>query len=186
MTGRVRAYLGASLDGRIAGEDDDLDWLMAEPGRRAATPVPVGPDPSLEFEEFMAGVGAMLMGRRTYDVVTGSGEWHYGDTPVLVATNRPVAAERASVRPARGDAHELVGLARDVAGDRDVYVDGGSLVRSVLTAGLLDELVLTIVPTAVGGGIGLFDGLSDVVHWDVVRLATYADRMVQVTLVPHP
>ena len=82
---QVCVYIASSLDGFIAGEDDDPSWLptdvdpsMSEPG-------------ALGYEQFMEGVGALLMGRRTYDVVRSFGvEWPYGERPVLVATGRPL------------------------------------------------------------------------------------------------
>ena len=84
-TSRVRVYLGCSFDGFIAGPNDDLSFLHA--------PAPEGsPDPAdsdaLGFEDFMAQVGAMLMGRKTYEIVAAMGVWPYGVTPVLVATHR--------------------------------------------------------------------------------------------------
>src|SRR5690606_31242204 len=102
---------------------------------------------------------SMLMGRRTFDVVRGfGGAWPYGATPMLVATTRPLDVERASVRAVQGTIEAMVAEARRVAGARDVYVDGGTLVRATLAAGLLDELTLTIVPVVLGAGIPLFGG----------------------------
>lgn len=152
--GRVRAYLGCSIDGRIAGPGDDLGFLHAEPPPPAATD-------ALVFEAFLAQVGALLMGRRTYDVLAGLGvAWPYGDRPVLVATRRPLVAVAPSVRAVRGDIAAMVASARSEAGALDVYLDGGDLVRQALAAGLLDELVLTMLPLALGAGVSLWDGLA--------------------------
>lgn len=147
MTNRVRAFLATSLDGFIAGPNDELDWLPGHEGDGAED----------TFTPFFAEIGAMLMGRRTFDVVSGfGGEWFYGDKPILVATSRPLEAAQQSVKPVHGTIAEMVEEARRVAGDRDVYLDGGTLFRSALDAGLVDELTLTIVPTILGQGIPLF------------------------------
>lgn len=148
---RVRAFLAMSLDGFIAGPNDELDWL---PGH--------GDGESEDtFGPFFAEIGAMLMGRRTFDVVSGfEGEWPYGDTPVLVASSRPIASERPSVRRVQGSVHEMVAEARVVAGARDVYLDGGALFRSAVEAELVDELTLTLIPVVLGGGISLFEGVG--------------------------
>jgi len=99
------------------------------------------------------------MGRRTFDVVSQfEGEWPYGDTPILVATRRPLAAKRASVRGVQGDIPWLLAEAKSLAAGRDVYVDGGQLVLSTLNAGLLDELTLSVVPILLGEGISVFGG----------------------------
>lgn len=185
MAGRVRAYLGMSLDGRIAGPDDDLDWLTAPRPRQAVLPVPAAPGSFLTYEDFMADVGAMLMGRRTYDVVAGFDEWPYGDLPVVVATHRSVEHGAVTVSSVAGPPPDLVAAAREVADGGDVYVDGGQLVMQLLDAGLLDELVTTILPTVRGTGVGLFDGLAAAHDLDLTGVATDDGGSVQLRWVPH-
>jgi dihydrofolate reductase len=143
---RIRAFLATSLDGYIAGPDDALDWLP-------------GPDTSVEdtFSPFLGQIGAMLMGRRTFDVVDGfPGEWPYGDLPILVATNRDLATSRPTVRRVTGPIAAMVDAARQAAGDRDVYLDGGALFRSAFDADRVDELTVTVVPVVLGGGVPLW------------------------------
>ena len=155
---RVRVFVGASLDGFIAGPNDELDWLSggSSEGQSAGQPEP--PD---TFREFMTQIGTVLMGRRTYDIVCGmKGPWPYGDTPMLIATNRELSAKRASVRAGRGSIAELVAEAKRIAGDRDVYVDGGQMIRAALDAGLVDEITVTVVPIVIGAGIPLFAGVT--------------------------
>jgi len=179
-TSRVRVYMACSLDGFIAGPDDDLSFLhAAEPESEAA------PSGALEFADFMSQVGALLMGRRTHDVVAGLGVWSYGDTPVLVATHRALEPAAPTVRAVSGDIGSLIAQARDAAGDRDVYLDGGDLIRQALDAGLVDELCITFVPILLGGGgIRLFDGLAASTRLELVghhRLGS----MVQITARPR-
>ena len=78
--GRTRVFIASSLDGFIAGPEDDLSWL----------PAVLDPSPdAISFSSFMKEIGAMLMGRRTYDMVAGfDGPWPYGAVPVSVATHR--------------------------------------------------------------------------------------------------
>jgi len=149
MAARIRVFIASSLDGFIAGPDDELDWLSA----------PAGTEDT--FTPFMAETGALLMGRRTYDVVEGfDGAWPYGDTPVLVATRRPLSPAQPSVRAVTGTIEELVEQARAAAGDKDVYLDGGALIRSALDADLVDELTVTVIPMILGAGIPLFAGAA--------------------------
>ena len=143
---RVRAFFATSLDGMIAGAGDALDWL---PGH--------GEGAEDTFTPFFAEVGAMLMGRRTFDVVSAmEGEWFYGDTPILVATSRALETSIPSVRPVHGPIEAMVEEARKAAGGRDVYLDGGALFRSALEAELIDEITMTLVPVVLGEGIRLF------------------------------
>jgi dihydrofolate reductase len=147
---RSLVFIASSLDGFIAGPNDELDWLAGGKG-----------EPEDTFTPFMAHIGAMLMGRRTFDVVRGfGGSWPYGETPVLVATHRPLTSTQPTVRAVRGTVAELIDEAKAVAGERDVYVDGGALIRSALDAELIDEMTVTMIPIVLGEGIPLFAGAS--------------------------
>lgn len=153
MPGRLKVFIATSLDGFIAGPGDDLSWLPA--------PEPESPAGDFGYGAFMAGIGALLMGRRTYDVVAGfEGEWPYGDRPVLVPTHRPLTPKVPTVRAVSGEIGALVSAAHAAAGERDVYIDGGELIRQALQASLVDELTVTVIPIALGAGVPLFAGLK--------------------------
>ena len=181
MGGRVRVYLACSLDGFIAGPDDSLEWLHA-PGPEGAPPASSG---ALTFEGFMGQVGAMLMGRRTHDVVAGMGMWPYGETPVLVPTHRPLEPASPTVQAVSGDLPALVAQAQALAGERDVYLDGGQLTRDALDAGLVDELTLTLVPVLLGGGVSLFGGLKGTTWLEFVGHHDLGMGMVQLSARPR-
>jgi dihydrofolate reductase len=174
--GRVRIYLGCSLDGCIAGPEHDLAFLHEQ------TPDP-GAAGGLGFEAFLAEIGALLMGRRTYQVPLDYDAWFYGDRPVLVATHHPLppAPKGGIARAVHGPIEALVAEAKAAAGDGDVYLDGGDVVRQALDAGLVDDLCLTFLPVILGRGIRLWDGLqhrNDLVFDPPV---THGGRMIQVT-----
>lgn len=149
MAGRVRVFIACSLDGFIAGAEDDLSWLPE-------------PDPQEDYgyAAFIAETGAILMGRGTYDAVAAFPEWPYGETPVLVATSRPLTPAAPTVKAVKGTPARMLAGARRRAGELDVYLDGGALIRSFLDAGLVDELVVTIVPVILGAGGPLFAGAA--------------------------
>lgn len=175
MAARVRVFIACSLDGFIAGPDDDLSWL----------PTPVGED-DYGYGAFIAEVGALLMGRRTHDVVAGfPGDWPYGERPVLVATTRPLPPARATTRAVAGPIEELVRLAREAAGERDVYLDGGNLIRQALDAGLVDELTVTLVPVVLGEGLPLFAGTKQRHALERVEVRSASGGLVQLTYRPR-
>lgn len=170
--------MACSFDGFIAGPDHGIDWLNADHSAPGDLPES---DDALGFHAFMDQVGAMLMGRATYDLVEGFGQWHYGETPVVVATRRPLKPISPTIQTAQGDIRELVGLAKGLAGDKDVYLDGGDLVRQALNAGLVDEITATFIPILLGDGIRLFDGLVSRTALQFVGHASHGGGMLQVT-----
>ena len=142
-------FIASSLDGFIAGPDDELDWLDF-------------PDAEDTFTPFFSQVGALLMGRRTYDVVSAfDGPWPYAGTPVLVATRRPLPDTEPTVRAVTGTIDRMVADAKQEAGERDVYLDGGELVRQALDGGLVDEMTVTMIPVVLGAGRPLFAGVGN-------------------------
>lgn len=180
MSGRIRGYIATSVDGFIAGPDDELDWL-GNPLPDAELPAGV-----IGFEAFMNECGAMVMGRRTYDVVTGMGpQWFYGDLPVLVPTHRPLQSAVPSVRAVSGSIEDILNEALSVAGGKDVYVDGGATIRAALDAGRVDELVVTVVPVLLGRGKPLFSGLTRRHSLTFESHRDYGRGMVQLVLRPQ-
>ena len=166
MPGPVHVFIACSLDGFIAGVGDDLSWLPGSGGDDASSEPDRAPEADAAddhgFGAFFERVGALLMGRRTYDVVRGfEGDWFYGDKPVLVATSRPLGEPAApTVRAVSGSPAELLDVAHEAAGEGIVYVDGGVLIRSFLDAGLIDEMTVSIIPVILGAGIQLFAGAA--------------------------
>ena len=170
---KVRVLVACSLDGFIAGPNDELDWLQAANGTEDT------------FTPFFKQIGAMLMGRRTYDVVCKSEEdWSYGDTPFLVATNRPLQTTKPSVQSARGTIGELVARAKTMAGDRDIYLDGGNLIRQALDAGLVDEVTVTLFPVILGDGIPLFAGTRGIHRLELLRHRAIGSGILELVYKP--
>lgn len=171
----LRAFFAQSLDGFLAGEDDDLSWL----------PQPSDATGDAGFGAFLEQTGALLMGRRTYDIVRGfEGPWPYGDRPVLVATTRPLPPGPPSVRGRAASIAELVAEARTLAGGRDVYLDGGGLLRQAIEAGLLDELTVTIVPIVLGRGLPALAGAQARCSLALCRSQPLHSGMIQLTYRP--
>lgn len=183
MSGRVRVYLGCSLDGCIAGPDHDISFL---------TDYEAPPDcdwgGGLAFDAFLDEIGAILMGRRTYQVLVDFDAWQYRDVPVLVATHRPLppAPQGGTAWAVAGPIEELIEQAKATAAGKDVYLDGGNLVRQGLDAGLVDELCLTFLPVVLGQGIRLWEGLQRRQDLTFDPPTTFGNGMIQVTARARP
>lgn len=165
MSTRTQYYVAASLDGYIAEKDDDLAWLTRYDDSDAVTSDEPG-----SYERFYADVGALVMGARTYDVMVGGlvETWPYTDRPTFVYAHRerPIM-DGADVRFVEGEVGERHDEMLAAAGDRHLWVvGGGALASQYLEAGLLDDVLLTVVPVWLGDGIPLFTGR----HVDPLRL----------------
>ena len=148
---RVSIFVGTSVDGFLARLDGALDFLSAGETEGAPT----------GFEEFLASVDAIVMGRNTWDVVLPMPAWPYGATPVFVLSHRdlPATPAGAAVERISGEPREVV-AALGARGFRHLYVDGGATIQAFLRAGLVGNLTVTSVPVLIGSGIALFGRLD--------------------------
>lgn len=185
--GRVRVYTACSLDGYIADPHDGLDWLTQPRAHRA--PLAGGnwaerPADALDYADFMRDVGCLLMGRRTYDAVARFDDWPYADMPVIVATSHQLEGAPAAVTTASAPIRNLIAEARDAAGGKDVYLDGGNLIRQALDADQIDQLIVTQMPTVLGRGHALFAGADHPRELTVTDVLKFEGGMVQLHLTP--
>jgi dihydrofolate reductase len=177
---RTSVFIGTSLDGFIARPDDAIDWLEdVEPTD--------DPDEDFGWSDFWPTVDA-LMGRRTWEVLTGFDEWPYGDTPVWVLTTHPddvSAPPGASVRTVAGPPAEVLDtMAADGIGH--VYVDGGETIQQFLRARLVDRMVITTLPVLIGEGIPLFGPSDGDVALRLEAVRQWPNSMVQRTYAVVP
>ena len=189
--GKVVAAITTSVDGYVAGPDDGPGKGLGEGGERLHYWVfggpwsygeePTGEEPTGEdaewLREAMAGLGAVVGGRWTYE----AGE-HWGDEnpwglPFFIVTHRPEEQPEGDDFVFVDGVEEAVALAKDAAGEKDVSVMGGAdTIRQALEAGLVDQLTIIVAPVILGGGKRLFEGFTkdvDLEHRGV-RQSQYA------------
>jgi dihydrofolate reductase len=162
--GKTQYYCAASLDGYIADADDGIAWLTGYEGTfEGAESTPMGEGGS--YERFYEGVGVLVSGSTTYEFVLGhmgeGGEWPYRGKPCWVLSSRDLPVpegEGVDVRIVQADVADIYDDMIDAAGERALWVVGGGNVASQFAdAGLLDEVILTVVPVVLGEGKPLFD-----------------------------
>lgn len=161
-------FVGTSLDGYLARPDGALDFLP-----------PGGGEPH-GYEEFMATVDAIVIGRNTYEAVLAFDEWPYGRKPVVVLSHRRLshAPEGAVVERRSGDPEAVLAeLGR--RGHRHVYVDGGVTIQGFLRAGVIQRLVITRVPVLIGAGVPLFGALPADLRLQHIATRTFPSGLVQ-------
>ena len=146
----VSVFVGTSVDGFIARPNGDLDFL------------PAGGGESHGYDEFMASVDALVIGRKTFETVLNFAVWPYGNKRVVVLSSRPVdlsAARGAVLEQMAGPPAEIVSKLA-ASGAHNLYVDGGITIQGFLHAGLVERLIITRAPVLIGDGIRLFGALT--------------------------
>jgi dihydrofolate reductase len=166
MTASV--FIGISIDGFIARRNGDLDWL------------PEDDDPH-GYDEFMASVDALVIGRNTFEKVMSFEAWPYGEKRVVVLSSRPVdlsVVRNGVVKQMSGSPAEIVSQLA-ATGAHHLYIDGGITIQGFLRAGLIHRLIITRVPVLIGDGIPLFGSLPRDIRLRHVATRQYASGLVQ-------
>ncbi|HEX5251659.1 MAG TPA: dihydrofolate reductase family protein [Gaiellales bacterium] len=151
-TGKVVVNRSMSLDGFIAGPGHDMDWGGG--GRRLGEFV--APE---DMAEIAAATGAMLIGRRTWEVGDEMEAEEPGTTdypfagPFFLLTHRPLDPPNPDVTILSGDIGDAVATALDAAGDKNLEILGADVAGQALGRGLVDEILVYVVPVVLGDGI---------------------------------
>lgn len=185
----VLTALSTSLDGFIAGADDTREQPLGVGGDRLFKWLFDGDTPSRHapglnmssvsakfFDEGVDRVGAAITGRRTYDISeeAWAGNGPMPGTPLFVVTHEvpdPLPASDPPYTFVTDGFDRAIQQATDAAAGKDVFLQGASLVQQALRAGLMDELIISLVPVVLGRGVRLLDGLEpESVELDLVRV----------------
>jgi dihydrofolate reductase len=151
MSGKVVVNRCMSLDGYIAGPGDLMDWGDGRPLADFVAPE--------DFAAVAAATGAMLVGRRTWDVgermkVEDPDSIDYPFTgPMFLLTHRPLDPPAPGVTVLAGDIREAVATASAAAGEKDLEILGADVARQCLEEGLVDEVLVYLLPVLLGGGV---------------------------------
>jgi dihydrofolate reductase len=166
---RASVFVGTSLDGFIARRNGDFDFL------------PEGGGEPHGYDEFMASVDVLVIGRNTYEKVLTFEQWPYANKRVVVLSSRAIDASNvrgAAIEHMSGSPAAITDrLAASGAGH--AYVDGGITVQRFLRAGLIQRLIVTRVPVLIGEGIPLFGSLPHDVQLRHIHTMTYPSGLVK-------
>ncbi|SRR6266498_1543435 len=166
-------FMAMSLDGFIAGPDDAVSQPAGRGGERLFAWSDDGATARAVHHEYDA-TGAVLSGRRTYDLVNGWGGDHHDGVPMFILTHQPpdeVPEGKGTYTFVTDGVESAVAQAKAAAGDKDVLLHGADITRQCLRAGLLDEMVIHLIPVLLGEGRRLFDHLgSEHVELELVHL----------------
>ena len=165
-------FIAVSLDGYIARQNDDIDWLLQRD------------DPTEDhgYEAFIADKEWIVMGRGSYEKVLTFDAWPY-ERPVLVLSRQlagtpvPEALKGKVQFSCRTPKEVLDDLAAQNV--HRVYLDGGQVIQSFLREGLVADMVITTVPVLLGAGKPLFGTLPQDIDLTLVSRRSFPSGLVQ-------
>ena len=170
MVGKVLTHMTMSLDGFIARPDDVpgelFDWYEAGevsvPSHNEGVTFDVDRASAEMLRDLTENVGALISGRRLFDMTQGWGDSHPAGSPVVVVTHQPPddAAERWPRTTFVDGVEPAITAAREIAGDKDVTIASANVVQQALELGLVDEVCVSLVPVLFGEGIPYFAKLD--------------------------
>ncbi len=161
-------FVGTSLDGYLARLDGRWDFLPPVTGRTNG------------YDRFFRSVDALVIGRKTYEVVLAFDAWPYGTKPVFVLSHRALRRPPpgAVVERLAGDPGTILSRL-GARGFRHVYVDGGLTIQEFLRAGKVQRLVVAQAPVLIGSGVRLFGMVPRDIRLRHVATRVLAGGLVQ-------
>ena len=172
-TGKVTTGFSMSLDGFIAGPNEDFQHLFAWMGSgdtdyaltigEHEQKLKISAESARRFDEAINTTGALVAGRRLYELTHGWGGHHPMNAPIIVVTHRPQpewVEEQWPVTFVTDGLESAIEQAKVIANGKNVTVVSATVVQQCLNAGLLDEIHIDLVPFLLGSGIRLFEHLK--------------------------
>ncbi len=166
----TRIYIAASLDGFIAREDGNLDWLVTFEDEEAFS----------RYGEFMNAIDAVVIGRGTFEKVLKFPSWPYRKKVFILSSTMKEPPEKVrenatcvSMKPGE--------LLKYLAGRgfSNIYVDGGKVIQSFLREDCIDEMIITRAPVLLGSGVPLFGTLSKDLPFEHRNTDVFSNGLVQ-------
>jgi dihydrofolate reductase len=166
---KVLTHMTMSLDGFIADPDDGIedifDWYgagdVSVPSANEGVALNVDEASAAVLRDLIDSAGALVSGRRLFDITDGWGDNHPMGVPVVVVTHRPPEdADRWPRTTFAGDVGTAIERAKEIAGGKDVIVASASVAQQALMLGLVDEVCVSLAPVLLGAGIPYFTDLD--------------------------
>lgn len=171
---KIVLYIATSLDGYIARPDGNLDWLTSVPNPETG---------DYGYAELLNRIGTTIMGRKTYEEIMSFGcDWPYTGLNSFVVTTNPDLTIKSP------DTFALTENWKDVVTDlkkkteKDIWlIGGGQLITAFINEGLLDNMIITIIPKIIGAGLPLFAHQPKETHWQLTEAKSFDTGVVNLT-----
>ena len=169
---KIKLYIAASIDGFIARNNGDLDWL---------TEYPINSETNYGYDDFFESIDTVIMGGRTYrDILCMDVLWPYKDKTTYVFTRNPLS-EKENVHFITDNILDAIFKLRKQEGKDIWLVGGGELTTILLNQDFVDEMIITCIPVIIGNGIPLFPNNPKESKWNLQNNIQYKNGVTQVT-----
>ncbi|MEH2153727.1 dihydrofolate reductase family protein [Nostoc sp.] len=166
---KVTLYIAASLDGYIARSDGGIEWLSILDTE--------GED--YGYTAFYESIDAIVLGSKTYEVGLGFDQWPYPDKKSFVFTQRHLQSDREDVVFVSDPVKQALANIEAQGLENIWLVGGGKLINSFLQHSLIDEYIISTIPTILGGGIYLFPPPSPEEKLELINSKQYPSGLLQ-------
>src|SRR5580700_7731289 len=163
----ISVFIGVSVDGFIARPNGALDFL------------PEGGGEPHGYNEFIATVDTLVIGRKTFETVLTMTPWPYAEKRIIALSTKPIGrtASQGKGEQLSGSPEEIVNKLA-ASGAKHLYIDGGITIQNFLRAGLIQRITITRVPVLIGEGIPLFGALPKDIHLRHIETRHYKSGLV--------
>lgn len=172
MSTKNSIFIATSLDGFIADKNGGIDWLHTIPNPN---------EDDMGYKQFIQGIDAIVMGRKTFETVMGFDiPWPYKQ-PVFVLSNKMKEIPDAYKDKAflvRGTLTEVLDHIHE-KGYESLYIDGGTAISHFLKEDFIDEMTITTIPILLGGGSPLFTEMPKPLRFELVESKTFLNQIKQ-------
>ena len=170
---KCSVFIAMSLDGYISREDGSIDWLM-----KANELVPKGEDGG--YQAFISTVDTIVMGRHSFEKVVTFDPWPYS-IPVIVLSQHGIDIPHAlqNIVSLSSENPDILVARWAALGIKHLYIDGGITIQRFLTAGLIEDMIITVIPVLLGKGRRLFGDLTSGIELKLLETQTIGRGLIQ-------
>lgn len=169
---KIKLYIAASIDGYIAGLDGSLDWLSE---------YPITPELNYGYDQFFESIDTVIMGGKTYrDILNMDVIYPYESKISYIITRNQINNSKENLHFITDNIIENIGDLRKKQGKDIWLVGGGELISMLLDHDLIDEMIITYVPTLLGDGIPLFPKIRKESNWKLINSQSYENGVLTV------
>ena len=163
----VSLFIATSLDGRITGPGESLDWLFT--------------DRDYGYKKFFKSIDTVIMGRKTFAIACTFENIPYAGKAKYVFTHQQITTDVPGVKFILNDPSVFVRALKAKPGKKIWIVGGAEIVKVLLNADLIDEIIMSVHPIILSEGIPLFSGIRNKSGWSLQKSKKFSSGLVQLT-----